>query len=98
MSLDQKRERAHQMSWPVAAVDVLGGTPSDSPNSKCSAVPTAALHGWRDDIGCASNASVDIEYGMRVYPVCKMHRDSWVKAFPSGRHHELAKVWGWTRA
>lgn len=93
-----KRERALLMSWPLTRIDPAGQTPSEVPGTKCAAVPRVVLHGWREDIGCASTANCDVSYGDRFYPICKMHRDSWATAFTRGLHHELATVWGWPRA
>lgn len=61
----------------------------------CAAVPRVVARGWRTDVGCASSASVTVEYEGDTWHVCLIHQARWELAVERGTEDLVAREWGW---
>jgi hypothetical protein len=63
---------------------------------RCQARPAATLHGWRDDVLCASMASTSVRFRGRDVPVCHMHERVYAR-WGVDAEANAERLWGWTR-
>jgi hypothetical protein len=73
-----------------------GGTRLATDREMCRAIPAVALHGWREDVRCASTACTSIVWQGDRIPVCEIHEAKWQRAFEKHGMDgiaALAKTW-----
>jgi hypothetical protein len=70
--------------------------PNEQPTESCRAIPNAARRGWRTDVLCASAANTEVTFCGRRVPVCRIHRDTYLR-WGDEAEQRAVELWGWQR-